>query len=70
MPDPHKPLSPRGLWLDRLSRKRSLTETESLELEREVLGAAGKRLPLGLVRDLARRGIKRDMNKYTKPAKD
>ena len=53
-----KPLSPRGEELDQVSRKRSLTEIESLELEREILFASGQRVPPGLIRDLARHGIK------------
>lgn len=62
----NKPLSERGQALDALSRTRSLTETESLELEREVLHAAGKRLPPGLTRALARHGVKRDMDRFNK----
>ena len=49
-----KPLSARGEELDQLSRQRSLSDLESLELERELLNASGDRLPNGYYRELLR----------------
>jgi hypothetical protein len=45
--------------LDSISRVRPLTESESLELEREIRRAEGDRLPHRINRDLAREGVKR-----------
>lgn len=45
--------------LDRISRQRALTQSESYELERELARADGRRIGWGLNRALARRGIKR-----------
>jgi hypothetical protein len=48
---------PRLAELDALSRERALTDAESLELEREIRFLNGERLPSGLTRALARRGV-------------
>lgn len=53
--------------LDAISRERELTYTESLRLEREVHFEAHRKLPKGLTRALARRGVKRDMSRFRKP---
>ena len=50
--------------LDALSRQRALTDAESLELERELRFANGENLPKGLQRALARRGVKRRMQRF------
>lgn len=50
--------------LEAISRRRVLTDAESLLLERAILHNEGKRLPRGLTRALARRGIKRDMRRF------
>ena len=46
--------------LDRISRERALTRTERYELERAIARAHGRRAGWGLIKALARRGIKRD----------
>jgi hypothetical protein len=58
------PLLNRLAQLDAISRQRALTDAESLELEREIRFANGERLPQGLTRALARRGVKRGMQRF------
>jgi hypothetical protein len=53
--------------LDQISKVRSLTEAESLELEREIRQADGDRLPHKLNRALARRGVKRGGRAMVRP---
>lgn len=52
--------------IDQLSKTRALTETESLELERFIALAEGRRVPSGLNKALARRGVKRAMHGFAR----
>lgn len=54
--------------LDEISRRRALTQTESLLLERSILLQNGEKLPAGLTKALARRGIKRNMTIFAQRA--
>lgn len=54
--------------LDEISRRRALTQTESLLLERSILLEKGEKLPAGLTKALARRGVKRNMSVFAQRA--
>jgi hypothetical protein len=51
-------------YLEAHSRHRALSPAESIELERLVSEADGRRLSQGHQREAARAGVKRDMRKY------
>lgn len=61
-----RPFLSRITQLDEISRQRALTYAESLELEREIRFANGEKLPRGLTRALARRGVKRRMARFNR----
>jgi hypothetical protein len=52
--------------LEALSKTRALSPVESLLLERHIAAEEGRKMSRNGVRELARRGFKRDMGRFAK----